>query len=445
VTGANYLIEHGRIKFLVDCGLFQGLKYAEMMNYESFPYNPKEISAVFITHSHADHMGRLPKLYKEGFRGKIYATEPAVEITKIALPDNLSLIKDEASRDGHQPLFEADDISNTFSLFEGLSYGSRTALGENITVILHDAGHILGSSIIEINWTQEGNNKKIYFTGDLGNVPTPLLNQPYQPDDADYIVIESTYGSRIHEDRLIRRSILSNIIVETMRKGGTILIPSFALERTQEILYELHQLLESQLIPEIPIYLDSPLAIKITDVYRKYTSYFNSQAQKDFKDWGGLFNFKRLIFTPTVQQSKSINEVKGPKIVIAGSGMSIGGRILHHEQRYLSDPNSTIIFIGYQVANSLGRKILDGQPLVSVLGQNTAVNCRVEAIGGYSAHADKAMLAEWIRKANGQNRLKKVFIVQGELQSAQSLAEDIKNSLKVVSFVPSVGESYELE
>src|SRR3989344_6110450 len=276
VTGANYLLDSGKIKILVDCGLYQGSKYSEDFNYEKFAYSPAKINFIFITLSHTDHIGRLPKLFKEGFRGKVCASKPTLDLIRKALPDNLNLMTEEAKRENHEPLFELKDLDGVLSLAEGFDYEVPINLVDGIKAILHDAGHILGSAIIEIDFAAEGeprqgrDDKKIYFTGDLGNPPTPLLQSPYFPKDADYAVVESAYGSRVHEDRSVRKLMLENIIKETIINGGTLMIPSFAMERTQELLYELNQLVNHNQIPKVPIFVDSPLAINLTEVYKKH-------------------------------------------------------------------------------------------------------------------------------------------------------------------------------
>ena len=440
VTGSNYLLDSGGIKILVDCGLYQGHKYSEDFNYEKFAYNPAEINFVFITHSHTDHTGRLPKLFKEGFRGKVFASKPTLALISKALPDNLNLIIEEAEKDSHEPLFKLKDLEGVLELSEGFDYEVPIDLGGGIKAVLHDAGHILGSSIVEISF----DGKKIYFTGDLGNPPTPLLPPPHFPKDADYAVVESAYGSRIHEDRSSRKLILENVIKETLSKRGTLMIPSFAIERTQELLYELNQFINHNQIPHVPIFVDSPLAISLTKVYKEFPNYFNKTAHHIIDSGDDIFNFPGLTFTRTVDESKAINNVKGPKIIIAGSGMSMGGRILHHEMRYLSDPNSAILFVGYQVQGSLGRRILDGEKEVKIFGEKIVVNCQIRAIGGYSAHADQTMQLKWIASAGEGGNLKKVFIVQGEEDSSSILAEKAKTDLKINAVVPSQGESFEL-
>ena len=444
MTGSNFLLEHNGLKILVDCGLFQGSKYAETLNYQDFPYNPKDINFVLITHSHADHSGRLPKLYRDGFRGKIFSTKPTIDLSAIALDDNLDLIKEEARKDGHEPLFGAGDLHQVFLLAQGVEYGEELDLGNNVKATFYEAGHILGSAIIEISWKEKDESKSIYFSGDLGNYPVPLLKHYDMPNEADYIVTESTYGDRLHENNVDRKNILRQAIEETVQAGGTVIIPTFAIERTQELIYELNELIEHEHLPRIPIFLDSPLAIKLTKVYKNYEQYFNKKVLHDIRAGDDIFNFPGLHLTFSSKESKAINQVMGPKVVIAGSGMSLGGRILYHEVRYLPDPNSTILFVGYQVEGSPGRQMLDGKKEIRLLGQHVAVNCRVQAIEGYSAHADQAMLLDWIGKAKSDGNLKKVFITHGEYHSSSVLSQKIKDKLHVDSIVPGMGDSFEL-
>lgn len=456
VTGANYIVEINGTKVMVDCGLFQGSKYAEDLNYEKFAYNPAEVDYVFITHSHTDHSGRLPKLYKEGFRGKVYATWPTLDMVRTALPDNLNLMKIESEKESKEPLFSAEDLEGVMKLSSGFEYEKEIKLGDSVTAKLHDAGHILGSSIVEIayslgtinkssNPSSLGSRRKIYFSGDLGNPPMPLLPSPTFVNDASYVVIESAYGARIHEDKAERKEILEDVIEETVTRGGTVMIPSFAMERTQELLYEMNELMMYNRIPKVPIFVDSPLASNLTEVYRKYPTYFSKEAVYLINSGDDIFNFPGLKFTITSEESKKISEIKGPKVIIAGSGMSNGGRILHHETKYLPDPNSAILFVGYQVKGSLGRRILDGEKEVKIYGQKVTVNCRVKAIGGYSAHADQNMLLTWISHASSEGKLKKVFVVQGEEEAAHAVADRIRNEVGVEAIVPETGDSFELE
>ncbi|MFH1990713.1 MAG: MBL fold metallo-hydrolase, partial [Patescibacteria group bacterium] len=353
VTGANYLLEIGsgkkKTKILIDCGLSQGSRMAEKENYKNFPYDPKEIQALLVTHAHIDHTGRIPKLYRDGFRGKIYGTPPTLDFAKLLLLDSEHIIREEAEKQKLEPLYAVEDIEGASGLFEGVGYHKKIEINPGIIVEFFDAGHILGSSIIRIN--AEG--KTIVFSGDLGNPPTPLLAPTEFIDRADYVVIESAYGDRLHEDRKRRREILEEAIEYTIGKGGTIMVPAFAMERTQELLYELNNLVENKLIPAIPIFLDSPLAINATAIYKKYPEYYGKEA-KHLNASDEIFDFPNLKFTLSTEESKKINNIPAPKIIIAGSGMSTAGRILHHERRYLPDPNSTLLIIGYQTNDSLG-------------------------------------------------------------------------------------------
>ncbi|PJE51532.1 MAG: MBL fold hydrolase [Candidatus Yanofskybacteria bacterium CG10_big_fil_rev_8_21_14_0_10_36_16] len=478
VTGANYLLEtDSGQKIVIDCGLSQGSKYAEDFNYADFSYDPSQVDFVFITHSHIDHMGRLPKLYKDGFRGKIYANTPAKDLMTASLPDSLSHIEREAKEDGHPPLYEGKDIKGMLELVQSLDFHEKVDLQGDVEAQLHDAGHILGSSIIEIKWKEGEKYKRIYFSGDLGNPPTPFLNPTELVRNADYVVIESAYGDRVHEDRELRKGKLEDAVENTVKEGGALIIPSFAVERTQELLFELNELIENKRIPRIPVFVDSPLAIKITEVYRKYQKNFNKQASELIESGDDIFHFPGLKMTRTVNESKSINEVPPPKIIIAGSGMSVGGRILHHERKYLPDPKSTMLFVGYQVIGTLGRAILEIKDKrkvgkksnsVRIFGNEIPVNCNIVAIGGYSAHADQLGLLRWVKAANsylesdescsnettqrqneqnkdeGEHRLKKVFVVQGEREVSEVLASKIKDILVVDAVVPKDGDSYEL-
>lgn len=445
VTGSNFLLAHKDIKILIDCGLFQGSKYAETLNYQDFPYDPKDINFVFLTHSHADHSGRLPKLYKDGFRGKIFATKPTLDLSAIALDDNLDLIKEEAKKDGHDSLFSAGDLHQAFLLAQGVEYGEELDLGDDIKGTFYEAGHILGSAIIEISWKTDKNESRcIYFSGDLGNYPVPLLKRYNMPNQADYIVTESTYGDRLHENNVNRKDVLRQVIEETVHRGGTVIIPTFAIERTQELIYELNEMIEHGHLTRVPMFLDSPLAIKLTKVYKNYEQYFNKKVLHDIRTGDDIFNFPGLHLTFSTQESKAINEVRGPKVIIAGSGMSLGGRILYHEVRYLPDPNSTILFVGYQVEGSPGRQIMDGKKEVRLLGQSVAINCHVRSIEGYSAHADQAMILDWVGKAKEDGNLKKIFVTHGEYHSSSILCQKIKGKLGVDAVVPGMGESFEL-
>jgi metallo-beta-lactamase family protein len=444
VTGANYLLTNDTVKIMIDCGLFQGKKYAEDLNYRPFQFNPKEIDFVAVTHSHIDHIGRLPKMYKEGFRGKVFATEATQDIMTAALPDNLERIVEEAERAGHPPLFTEADVSGLLSLVEGVSYNHPIEVTDSVKITFHDAGHILGSSIVEINWQDADGTKKIFFSGDIGNPPTPLLRPTEFVKAADYLVVESAYGDRVHEEKEERRKRLVDVIKKTIAQKGVLIIPAFAIERTQELLFEMNELVNAKTVPPVPVFVDSPLAIQMTAIYKKHADYFNQWATYLINSGDNVFDFPGLKITKSAEESKAINNVPPPKVIIAGSGMSHGGRVLYHEQRYLSDPNSAILFVGYQVDGSLGRHIQRGDKEVTILGQPVKVNCRVESITSYSSHADQKTLINWTKAAQVDGKLKRVFIVQGEESPGLTLSNLIRENLGVEAVVPLEGESFEL-
>ncbi len=442
VTGANYIIKTKKDALMVDCGMFQGSQHCEQQNYESFPYDPKDINFLLITHSHIDHIGKIPKLVADGFKGKILSTAPTKDLSELALRDSLGLIQDEAEKHGHKPLFSEEDIQKTMNLWETINYDKPITLSESFSCKFLDAGHILGSSIIEI-WAEEEKNKtKITFTGDLGNPPVPLLNPTELIESTDYLVIESAYGDRLHENRESRKKLLEQVIENSVTNNGTLMIPAFANERTQEILYELNELTENNRIPKIPIFIDSPLAIKTTEIYKKYINFYNAAALELLRGGDQLFSFPGLKFTLAKEESKAINDVIPPKIIIAGSGMLQGGRILHHLKRYLPDPNSTLLIIGYQVAGSLGRRILDGAKQIKIHNEPVEVKANIVEISGYSAHADQEMLRFFVSKIN--KPIKKVFAVQGETNISETFANLIKDQLAIETIAPSYNDSFEL-
>lgn len=439
VTGSCYLIETDQAKVVLDCGLFQGGKFAEDKNSSEFPFKAAEISAVVITHAHLDHTGRLPKLLKEGFSGKIWSTSPTAELTMITLRDAAHLMEDEAARHDHEPLYLKEDVEMLENLWTPVNYHQELEIAPGITVYLTDAGHILGSASVRFR----ADGREIVFSGDLGNSPVPLLNNlEYQPS-ADVVVMESTYGNRLHEPNNLRYSVLRDAILETAKNKGVLLIPAFAMERTQELIYELHHLVDQNLIPKLPVFLDSPMAINATEVFRAHLDYFNTEAKKEISQGQQIFQFPGLHFTENSQDSKDILEVDKPKIIIAGSGMMNGGRIMHHLKNYLGEANTNLLIIGYQVEGSLGRRLHNKEKVVQIFGQEIEVQAKIISSGAFSGHADYPRLMNWLN-GFGAKQPRKVYVTHGELNSAISFSAAIEDQLGINSGVPEYGEVVEI-
>lgn len=442
-TGSNFMVEFGGKKILIDCGLVQGEQYSLPINSEPFSYDPSTIDALFVTHAHLDHVGRIPRLVRDGFRGEIVSTDPTREMAELIMLDSLGLLGKEALQTGVPPLYEEKDVFESMHLWSTVVPYEKSFIlktnDEDATITLHDAGHILGSAIVEIAYK----GKKLAFTGDLGNTPSPLMRETTPLKDIDYLVLESVYGDRNHKDKDKRIEIFKEAVVTTIAKGGTVLIPAFSIERTQEMLLAFNELVEGKMIPEIPVYLNSPLGINITKVYKKYESWFNENIEKVIKSGDDIFAFKGLIQTPSPEESKAVNNDHRPKVIIAGSGMSNGGRILHHEEKYLPDPNSTIIIVGYQAINTPGRRIVDGDKDIYIHGKQIPLNARVVNIHGFSAHKDSEHLVEFVDST--KDSLKKVFVVLGEPKSAYFLGQRIHEVYGVPVSVPEKGDKVELD
>ena len=432
VTGACYLLETSGAKILVDCGLFQGCDECADLNFEPFRFDPSSIDLVLVTHAHLDHVGRLPKLIKEGFSGKIYSTAPTRELAFLILEDALSLAKRE-----NKELYSGRDLEKTFRQWEDVPYHKIIDF-KDLKFKFSEAGHILGSSFIEI-WAE---GKHLLFTGDLGNTPSVLLRPPERFKDIEYLIIESTYGNRTHEPSEERVLGLERAMEEAAKNKGTLLIPAFATERTQDILFLLNEMLLYKRIPEMPVFVDSPLAIRVTGIFEKYTGEYKEEIRELFRGHPNLFKFKKLTFTASVEESKSINDIPPPKVIIAGSGMMHGGRVLHHARRYLPDPKSALLITGFQAAGSLGRRLLDGEKSVKLFGEDILVQAKIKKINGFSAHADNPQLYSFVE--SNRDFLKRVFVVQGEEPQALHFTQEIKDRLGVSAEAPMLYEEFSL-
>jgi len=432
VTGSCNLLQADGLNILVDCGMFQGGAEHEVKNFHPLSFNPTEINAVIVTHAHLDHVGRLPLLIKGGYTGYFYATPATIELAELILEDTLHIMTYNNEKLGTPILYSSQDIAGVMSQFKPLDYHELLVLpgktGE-VKIEFYDAGHIFGSVFVVI----EAEGKRVVFSGDIGNVQVPILKETESlPSDVDILICESTYGDRLHESSEKRQEIIEKMVSKAVTEGGVLMIPSFSLERTQELIYDLNDLIDRKHhLERVPIFLDSPLAIGATKVYRKYVKYYDEEAKRLVDSGDELFEFPGLTMCDTKEESMRINQVPSPKIVIAGAGMMNGGRIVHHARRYLSDERSTLLIIGYQASGTLGRRILEGESPVNIFGEQVPVRCRIDAIGALSAHGDQKKLVEWI--GSGKVPPKQVYLNHGEPLASEALVEKLNEtySLKV--------------
>lgn len=441
VTGSNFLLDTGGAKFLIDCGLFQGQHAFDDANWQPFPFEPSSITHLINTHAHIDHIGRIPKLVKDGYRGRILSTEATKALAEPMLMDAMELSRKTALKIGKEPLYDEDDIVQALSQWDTVPYHKAVELPDGMTVEFLNSGHILGSAMAKFS----RENKSIVFTGDLGGGSSPLLAACEVPKDIDYLLMESVYGDRIQADkaRESRLEQMATHIKEVSQSGGTLLIPAFSTERTQDLVYDIRSLMLDKKVPEMPVYLDSPLAQKITASYMSHPQYFNEAMRARIEAGERLFEFPELHYVHDAQESRNIGARSGPRIIIAGSGMSNGGRVVQHELNVVGDPHSTILIVGYQAAGSLGRKLAEGFKKVSIKGKNVPVRCRVETIYSYSAHMDGGQLLEFVEHIG--HPLSQVFVTMGEPASAAFLAQRIREYAGVRAVTPDAGTSAQLE
>lgn len=441
VTGANFrFFSPDKFSFLIDCGLEQGGgKVAQYSNWDPFPYEVKDQEILFITHAHLDHIGRIPKLIYDGFNGKILSTPATFDLVKIMLADTANILA--GSESGRQfnleKIYSEEVLKKVYSKWETIPYYKRTKIKEDVDVEFFDAGHVLGSMIIAFYVQGKDREYKIVFTGDLGNSPSPILKNTDDIAGADYMLMESVYGDRNHEGRNERRQKLKSVIQSSIDKKGVLLVPIFSLERTQEFLYELNDMVENGELPHVPIFLDSPLAIDLTRVFYKHKDLFKKSVREEFKQ-DDIFSFPGLKKTLHTGESKEIIHTHPPKIIIAGSGMSTGGRILHHEYTHLRDPKTTVLLTGYQTPGTLGSLIEKGASSVIIFGEEIPVKASIEYVRGYSGHKDSDHLVEFV--ADSADTLKKVFVAMGEFSSSLFLAQKISHTLGIKAHVPHQNE-----
>lgn len=454
VTGSRYLIEADNFTFLVDCGLYQERDFLHR-NWEPFRCKPSQLHAVLLTHAHLDHSGLLPKLVNQGFHGRVICTPATADITKIILIDSAHIQEEDAAykkkrhiREGRRgpypeiPLYTVADAEASLELFDPVEYNTPVSVGRGIEATFHDAGHVLGSSMIKLVFSQDGEKRSIVFSGDIGRWDRPMLHDPDVFRRTDYVVMESTYGDRAHKGTEVIGDELAEIVRNTHDAGGNIIVPSFALQRSQEILYYLNKLLMENSIPPLDVYLDSPMAIRITEVYKQYAEQFDAEMRAMLRDGRSPFDFPGLKMVQTVEESKALNDIKGTVMIIAGSGMCTGGRIKHHLVNNISRPECTVLFVGYQAEGTLGRQILDGARTVRIHGQPRPVQARIAHIQGFSAHADRDELLKWLSKLAAEPRL--VFITHGEARAAESFRDFLKEKTGCQVTVPEYGEKVRL-
>lgn len=445
VTGSCFLLETAKAKILIDCGMKQGERVCVNQSLNNFNFDPSSLTAVFVTHAHFDHTGRLPELVRNGYRGKIYLTAPTKALASLILDDSIKIMKENAKRCGDPVPYSEEDKDQAQALMQGVNYHTQLEVAPGVRAMFHDAGHILGSSFLTIEVDEVKNERgqpyRIAFSGDLGNDHAPILPPTESISRADTVVCEATYGDRLHEPPEMRKKKLIEFVTRVINRRGTLLIPAFSIERTQELLYEFDTLLLDKKIPEVPIYLDSPLAIRATEAYRHYKQFLKFDHPVMGPD-GDFFSFPNLRETMNTEESKLINQDHRPKIIIAGNGMMTGGRIMHHMLRYLDDSLSGILVVGYQARGTLGRKILERVPEVKIYRQNVAVRAEVMEIEAFSAHADQAKLIRWLQPQEG--KVENIFLVHGDTEAKQLLASKLEREYSAKIIIPRQAQTVEL-
>ncbi len=453
VTGSSYIIKDQDFTIMIDCGMFQGKQELTQRNQLGLIYAPPKIDCMLLTHAHIDHSGLIPKLVKGGFYGNIYATKATVDLCSVMLPDSAHIQENDIKwinkrnkklgRPQVEPLYTVEDADNSIDNFVPVNYGEIVQIHPRVEVRFRDAGHILGSSFIEMWVAEKGKKTKIVFSGDIGTKDQAIIKDPETLEEADIVLIESTYGNRLHKSKEDTYKEFKEILLDSIKKKGNIVIPAFAVERTQEIIYDLNRLFKSGELPRIPVYIDSPLAISATEIFRSNPQCFDEDMIKLLNSGDNPLDFPNLKFTKSSDESKLLSKEKGGAIIISASGMCNAGRIQYHLQNNLYRPESSVIFVGYQAEGTLGRRIVEGAKQVKIYGEDIAVNANIHTLGGFSAHADMNGLTDWL-KTNG-NPKAKVFVVHGEEESSESFAKHVTRELGLTSYAPHWGEIVDLD
>ena len=456
VTGSNYLLKTNKHNILIDCGLFQGNKEMEKLNFKDFPYDPADIDILLLTHAHIDHSGRIPKLVKDGFNGRIISTKATFDLSEVMLLDSAKIQEYDAEWENKkrkrsglepiEPLYTTEDAEQSFKYFETYLYGQKIDINGEISFKFRDAGHILGSSILEIWVTEDEKTIKLVFSGDLGMPGRPIIGEPEYIDYADYLIMESTYGDRNHPPLKENAGKLIEIIKKTVLRGGSVIIPSFAVGRTQGLIYELNHYYEYNEVEEymkIPVYIDSPMAVTATEVFQKNSGVFNSKTQDLILKGDNPFRFENLKYIKSTEESIALNKADYPKVIISASGMATAGRIRHHLKHNLWNPKNSLVFVGYQAEGSLGRILLDGVKKVKLLGEEIDVALEIYDLEGFSAHADQGFMIKWLSQF--KNKPQKVFVVHGEKEVAEIFSKVIKEKFGFETIIPKIGNSYRID
>ena len=453
VTGTMHLLSVNGSRILLDCGLFQGKRQESIERNRHLPFDASSIDALVLSHAHIDHSGNIPSLVKSGFAGNIYATPATRDLCSAMLRDaghiqeyDAYYINKKRAKQGLppvEPLYTVEDATNSLRNFISVGYGRTIQVGPGVMLTFHDAGHILGSAIVALDIEENGRTNRLVFTGDLGRKGMPILKDPQSVPDVDYLIIESTYGDRLHDPIETAGKDLRKVIVDTYHKGGKVIVPAFSVGRTQELVYALHHLTEARQIPDVPIFVDSPLSVNVTEIFRLHPECYDEEVNEFLAEIErhDPFGFHRLTYVRSVERSKELNFLREPAVIISASGMCEAGRILHHLKNNIEDPRNTVLIVGWQAPHTLGRRLVEKQPVVKIFGEEYKLKATVKSISGFSAHADRNELLSYAQTLD-PSRLKATFVVHGEDAASEALAEGLRNLGIGRVFVPHLGDEF---